>query len=189
MKNMLYPKILSILVFVFLCTSCSSSENKSDVSINFANENPVITSESHTQENTPTLNQPQPVRPKPDFPGFVTGMTMKENQLQVIDDNICIQIEQKPLWRPGNYWDDSDVPIVHIFINETEVKDLRRALTGVLQIESDKKGEVIGMHGFGIETCIKLSKLHVKNTNNILIEVIYKDDVLLSTSWTFYIIN
>lgn len=185
MKNTLYPKILTMLVFVFLCFSCSSFENKSDVNINFANESPSITDESPTEHSTPTLNQPQPIRPKPDFPGFVTGLTMKENQLQVIDDNICIQIEQKPLWRPGNYWDDANVPIVHIFINETEVKDLRRTLTGVLQIESDKKGEVIGTHGFGIEACVKLSKLHVKNTNKILINVIYKDVVIFSDSFIF----
>ena len=142
------------------------------------------------QSSPSGLNQVPLIRPSSNFPGFISGMAGGENRLIAVENNICVQIEQKALWKPGDYWDDfENMPVVHIFINGDEVKTLRRTLTGVLQVESDSNGQVIGTHGFGIETCVNLTKVSVKRDNVMKFEVVYQADTLLSASWNFIFEN
>ena len=138
----------------------------------------------------PTQTLPPLIRPTANFPGIITGMVKNANGLLAIEDNICVQVEQKALWKSGDFWDDfATVPVVHIFINNSETLDYRRTLTGVLYVELNSKGETIGTHGFGIETCIRLSRASIKRENIMRFEAEYHGDVIFSDSWNFIFVQ
>ncbi len=182
MKNLRVA--LLITWFMLLGTACSMTDGLPNT------PRPTVqpTKTAFIATSVPSL-----IRPTASFPGVVTGLMWENNRWIATHDRVCVYVEQKPLWKPGDFWSDFDTtPSVNIHINDAATRDPRRTLTGVLYVEEDTYGEVIGTHGYGMETCIQLDEQQsiTYSTNNLMkVTVEYNGATLFADSWGFAIDN
>jgi hypothetical protein len=127
----------------------------------------------------------QLVSPTADFPGIVFGVLKIEDQIIAVSDQICVDIEQKPFWKPGDYWEGfENTPGVEISVNGVAITNIRRSSGGVLTLETNDAGEVIGAHSFYIESCFQTQDINPqKQSNTVLVSLVLNSITLYSGSW------
>jgi hypothetical protein len=180
---------LIMLVFVFI-TSCTSDNQVSLLQQRQGSTETSVSTESSPQnsfEPTETKVRAHLFRPVNDFPGVVTGLQREGEIIGVVDNSICIFLEQAYFWRPGERWSTfDDLPLVSIELNDQPIQDLHRFMSGLLQIEYDRQGQEIGYHGFSFDFCFLLDRQsEVRPTNTLSMNVVTKLGEAYRYSWDF----
>lgn len=165
-------KYLSFFFSIIILVACSDRSDREATRI----------METATEINTPQNR----IKPIPEFPGFVTGLSSEDDEYILASDRICLEMEQKPFWEIGDRWDViDDLPPVEIKIDEQIVSVVSREMSTFLIIEFDKNGEEIGYHSRNMIFCIKpqlktgIHLFNIKLTSTSKIEYNY--------SWEFII--
>jgi hypothetical protein len=123
--------------------------------------------------------------PTAGFPGVVIGISKIGDQIIAVADWICVHIEQEFFWKPSDYWEGfENMPRVEISANGVAITELRRFVGGVLTLEANDAGEVIGAHGDFIESCFQPQYINPqRESNTVLVSLVHNSNTLYSGSW------
>lgn len=166
-------------------TACSPLE--------IANTRPPPTQNTLTAtfEVNPTAEPTSPfLRPIPNFPGIVTGLTVENSRYILRSDELCIYLRLAPFWEPGDYFLSFDsFPPVSISIDDIPVTQLKRYGSGALEIRSDENGNEIGALGYSMDFCFSPRKIGglENGSHRISIVVVSTSGSRYSYSWNFNI--
>ncbi|MBN8638134.1 MAG: hypothetical protein J0M07_22650 [Anaerolineae bacterium] len=175
-----------VRVFMFVVVILALTACDSDVDL----RSPMNAVTTPSPQSTPETDS-EVLVPAQDFPGVVTGLDMRNNQIYLVADEICVYLRQAPLWEPGDYWNGFDtLPSVMISVDQEQVTELERFVSGVLEFEVDESGNEVGTHGYSMDFCF--SPLAIRGiqagSHTIAISIVKISGKTYSYSWVFNII-